>query len=85
MRLAPKRSHEQTTFRERSDLGIYGGFVQGDGISQGMGDVIVTDGLTGNIVLKVAEGTAKQLPFICASLSPVPLPSSLESALHAVD
>jgi phosphate acyltransferase len=48
--------------RERTDLGFdYRGFVHGDGISLGLVDVIVTDGLTGNIVLKVAEGTAKQV------------------------
>jgi glycerol-3-phosphate acyltransferase PlsX len=52
----------QNMLRERSDLGLdYRGFVQGDGISQGLVDVIVTDGLTGNIALKVAEGTAKQM------------------------
>jgi glycerol-3-phosphate acyltransferase PlsX len=50
----------QNMLRERSDLGLdYRGFVRGDGISQGLVDVIVTDGLTGNIALKVAEGTAK--------------------------
>jgi glycerol-3-phosphate acyltransferase PlsX len=47
---------------ERNDLGIdYRGFVHGDGISQGLADVIVTNGVTGNIVLKIAEGTAKQV------------------------
>ena len=48
--------------RKRTDLGFdYRGFLQGDGISQGLVDVIVTDGVTGNIALKVAEGTAKQV------------------------
>ncbi len=36
------------------------GFVEGDGISSGAADVIVTDGFTGNIALKTAEGTARQ-------------------------
>jgi phosphate acyltransferase len=37
----------------------YIGFVEGDDIAQGTADVIVTDGFTGNIALKTAEGTAK--------------------------
>ncbi len=35
------------------------GFVEGNGIGQGKLDVIVTDGFSGNIALKTAEGTAK--------------------------
>jgi len=35
------------------------GFVEGDDIGKGTVDVIVTDGFTGNIALKTAEGTAK--------------------------
>ncbi len=37
----------------------YRGFVEGDDISMGSTDVVVTDGFTGNIALKTAEGTAK--------------------------
>ena len=37
------------------------GFVEGDSLSQGVVDVIVADGFTGNICLKTAEGTAKLL------------------------
>lgn len=37
----------------------YQGFVEGDGIGAGDVDVVVTDGFTGNIALKTAEGTAK--------------------------
>jgi glycerol-3-phosphate acyltransferase PlsX len=37
------------------------GFVEGDGIGKGAADVIVTEGFTGNIALKVAEGTARQI------------------------
>ena len=37
----------------------YTGFVEGNDISLGGADVIVTDGYTGNIALKTAEGTAK--------------------------
>ncbi len=35
------------------------GFVEGDDIGKGTVDVIVTDGFTGNVALKTAEGTAK--------------------------
>ena len=37
----------------------YFGFVEGDGIAEGDVDVIVTDGFSGNIALKTAEGTSK--------------------------
>ena len=36
----------------------YYGFVEGDSISKGLTNVVVTDGFTGNIALKTAEGTA---------------------------
>lgn len=39
----------------------YVGFVEGDDIGQGRVDVVVTEGFTGNIALKTAEGTAKQI------------------------
>ncbi len=39
----------------------YAGFVEGDDIGKGTVDVVVTEGFTGNIALKTAEGTAKQL------------------------
>jgi glycerol-3-phosphate acyltransferase PlsX len=37
------------------------GFVEGDGIGRGAADVIVTEGFSGNIALKAAEGTARQI------------------------
>jgi len=53
-----------------SQLGLnYVGFVEGYDISMGNVDVIVTDGFTGNIALKTAEGTARLLvTFITAAL-----------------
>jgi phosphate acyltransferase len=39
----------------------YVGFVEGDDIGKGTVDVVVTEGFAGNIALKTAEGTAKQL------------------------
>ena len=39
----------------------YRGFVEGDDIGRGSVDVVVTEGFAGNIALKTAEGTAKQI------------------------
>jgi glycerol-3-phosphate acyltransferase PlsX len=39
----------------------YHGFVEGDDIGKGTVDVVVTEGFSGNIALKTAEGTAKQI------------------------
>src|SRR5216684_2693591 len=44
----------------RPDLD-YVGFVEGDDIGKGAVDVVVTEGFAGNIALKTAEGTARQL------------------------
>ncbi len=35
------------------------GFIEGDDIAKGTVDVVVTDGFTGNVALKTAEGTAR--------------------------
>jgi glycerol-3-phosphate acyltransferase PlsX len=43
----------------------YHGFVEGDDIAKGTVDVVVTDGFTGNIALKTAEGMAR---FFATSL-----------------
>jgi glycerol-3-phosphate acyltransferase PlsX len=48
--------------RERNlDHINYKGFVEGDDIGKGTVDVVVTEGFAGNIALKTAEGTARQL------------------------
>ena len=39
----------------------YHGFVEGNDIGAGTVDVVVTEGFAGNIALKTAEGTAKQM------------------------
>ena len=44
---------------------LYKGYIEGNNIMSGDSNVIVTDGFTGNIALKTAEGTAK---FITNSL-----------------
>jgi len=45
----------------------YIGFVEGDGISKGAADVIVSEGFSGNIALKAAEGTARQMADLLRS------------------
>ena len=37
----------------------FAGFVEGDGITAGVVDVVVTDGFTGNVALKTAEGMSR--------------------------
>ena len=44
---------------------IYNGYIEGNELMNGKSNVIVTDGFTGNIALKTAEGTAK---FITTNL-----------------
>jgi glycerol-3-phosphate acyltransferase PlsX len=39
----------------------YRGFVEGTDLGKGTVDVVVTEGFTGNIALKTAEGTARQI------------------------
>ncbi|MBU1212662.1 MAG: phosphate acyltransferase PlsX [Alphaproteobacteria bacterium] len=39
----------------------YRGFIEGDQIGQGIVDVVVVEGFAGNIALKTAEGTARQI------------------------
>ncbi len=45
--------------RESSLPIVFRGFIEGDDIAAGKVDVAVTDGFTGNVALKIAEGTAK--------------------------
>ena len=54
-----KAAHERLAQSEL--VGNYIGYVEGNDISTGRADVVVTDGFTGNIALKTAEGTAKMI------------------------
>ena len=48
----------------------YRGFVEGDDLGKGTVDVVVTEGFTGNIALKTAEGTARQIgEYLRAAMS----------------
>ena len=46
------------TLKKLKKIIHYCGYIEGDRITDGLVDVIVTDGFTGNIALKTAEGTA---------------------------
>jgi glycerol-3-phosphate acyltransferase PlsX len=62
------------------ELGLdYRGYVEGNDISMGAVDVIVTDGFTGNVALKTAEGTAR----LVASYVREALTSSVASKMGA--
>jgi glycerol-3-phosphate acyltransferase PlsX len=51
---------EAATRLREGELPIhFEGFVEGTGLMAGSVDVVVTDGFTGNVALKVAEGTAR--------------------------
>jgi glycerol-3-phosphate acyltransferase PlsX len=52
--------HHAATMLQEINLPIrFHGFVEGDDITKGTVNVVVTDGFTGNIALKTAEGTAR--------------------------
>jgi glycerol-3-phosphate acyltransferase PlsX len=66
---------------QNSNLPIkFFGFVEGDDIGKGTVDVIVTDGFTGNIALKTAEGTAQLITFFLKKF----LKGSLVSKIGAI-
>jgi glycerol-3-phosphate acyltransferase PlsX len=59
-----QKGHEEVREAHRllREVGLdldYRGFVEGDDIAKGTVDVVVTDGFSGNIALKTAEGTAR--------------------------
>lgn len=48
----------------------YKGYIEGNDLGQGLVDVVVTEGFAGNIALKSAEGTARQIgTFLRQSMS----------------
>jgi phosphate acyltransferase len=53
--------HAHDLIAECAEIGRYDfvGFIEGSDIPSGKADVIVTDGFTGNVALKTAEGTAR--------------------------
>ena len=61
LKVASKRLRDLSN----DDNFIYKGYIEGNNIMSGDSNIIVTDGFTGNVALKTAEGTAK---FIMSNL-----------------
>jgi glycerol-3-phosphate acyltransferase PlsX len=77
-----KIAHERLS---QSQLGLnYKGFVEGYDISQGNVDVVVTDGFTGNVALKTAEGTAKLVDSLVKTALLGNIWSKFTSALNSI-
>lgn len=55
-----KDIHQAYALLEKSGLNFIG-YVEGHDIFQGLVDVVITDGFTGNIILKASEGLAKMI------------------------
>lgn len=74
-----QKGHEEVRaaaklMREGAVSADFHGFVEGGDISLGAVDVVVTDGFTGNVALKTAEGTAKLVgAFLKDALTSSPL------------
>lgn len=54
-----KKASKQLQELSSDDNFTYKGYIEGNDIMKGQSNVIVTDGFTGNVALKTAEGTAK--------------------------
>ena len=60
-----KKAHGKLKILSNENNFLFQGYIEGNKLMEGETNVIVTDGFTGNIALKTAEGTAK---FITDSL-----------------
>jgi phosphate acyltransferase len=68
--------------KETAGLPIdYRGFIEGDQIGQGIVDVVVAEGYAGNIALKTAEGTARQMATYVKEALTSSLPAKLGALL----
>ncbi len=54
-----KKSFKRLKILSNKNNFIFNGYIEGNKIMEGKSNVIITDGFTGNIALKTAEGTAK--------------------------
>ena len=54
-----KKTSQRLRSLSSDDNFLYNGYIEGNEIMDGKSNVIVTDGFTGNVALKTAEGTAK--------------------------
>ena len=54
-----KKTYSKLKEISKSGDFLFNGYIEGNEITSGKSNVVVTDGFTGNIALKTAEGTAK--------------------------
>ena len=54
-----KKTYKKLSSLSNENNFIFKGYIEGNEITEGDSNVIITDGFTGNIALKTAEGTAK--------------------------
>ena len=54
-----KKTYNKLKTLSGDDNFIFNGYIEGNKLMEGNSNVIVTDGFTGNVALKTAEGTAK--------------------------
>ena len=54
-----KKTYKKLNGLSNENNFIFNGYIEGNRIMEGQSNVIVTDGFTGNVALKTAEGTAK--------------------------
>ena len=69
-----KKTSKKLRELSSDDNFVYNGYIEGNEIMSGNSNIIITDGFTGNIALKTAEGTAK---FITQNLKETLLESFL--------
>jgi glycerol-3-phosphate acyltransferase PlsX len=73
-----KTSQELLSLNKKGLINYYG-FIEGSDISRGVTNVVITDGFTGNVALKTAEGTARMIQLFLKNA----LNSSIISKLGA--
>ena len=68
-----KTSYELSKLDDKGLINYFG-FIEGSDISNGLTNIVITDGFTGNIALKTAEGTARMIQtFLKNSLKSSPI------------
>ena len=56
-----KKTYKKLKYLSNEENFLFNGYIEGNEIMSGKSNVIVTDGFTGNVALKTAEGTAKYI------------------------
>ncbi len=56
-----KKTYSELKKLDQKNNFIFNGYIEGNKLMEGESNVIITDGFTGNVALKTAEGTAKYI------------------------